>query len=715
MIKYKFYSSSHDNSQAKACIQMLYHFLMLPPPDLPNSEINIKKFLPILDKNGIQYSELFVFAKSLKNFQTPFIINLSADKNLIVFRLTRRKITYADPDDGIKKESTREFLKNYNIQYNLDSLNIILFNLTPEALKRKNSEKSISSFIYYSTYLKAYKKYLIQLCVGLIVASVLQLLPPFLTQILVDKAVNFKDINLVNTILIGLLVLAIGRMTSQLIRDWISFYVGNRINISMVSDFIKRVLNQPVIFFENRTVGDILQRLSDHNRIESFLTNSIVNIIFSGINLVLFSTILGWYNAKIFLVFLSGSILYFGWTLFFFRIRKEMDLTIFHQNSILQSTQIQLFQKIQDIKLQGCENEKRKKWENIKAKLFKSQEKLIKIDQIQTVGSTLINEGKSLIILWLTARLVINNEITIGMMMAVQYILGHVNAPINQFIQFIRQAQMASISMKRLSQVSNDDSEYQEKNGVIKQLPDKRDIRFEKLSFSYRINKNQLSNTLRNIECNIPHGKITGIVGASGSGKTTLLKLLLKMYKPTNGSIRLNGININDFDTRWWRSQCGVIFQDSELFEDTIIQNIVGYQDEVDYLKLLTVIRKVRMQKEIENFPQGLQTVIGDGEQKLSSGQKQRLLIARLLYQKPEFIFLDEATNAIDSSTEHRILSNIINAFKDKTVVIITHKLSLAKYFDHVLVVENGHLIKSGPPSDLIGNEEVLNNILIAK
>jgi len=402
---------------------------------------------------------------------------------------------------------------------------------------------------------------------------------------------------------------------------------------------------------------------------------------------------------KIFVVFLFGSILYALWVIIFMKKRKELDYKRFAQMADNQSNVIQLITGMQEIKLNNCEKQKRWEWERIQARLFKVSVKSLALNQYQQAGSMFINELKNIIISFMAAAAVIHGEMTLGMMMAVQYIIGQLNSPIAQLIGFMQSAQDAKISLERLSEIHEKEDEEKLEDPKLNLLPAKKNIVIEKLSFQYEGPHSEM--VLNNIELKIPEKKITAIVGSSGSGKTTLIKLLLGFYAPIKGEITIGDTGLENFSQRMWRSTCGVVMQDGYIFSDTIAKNIAVSEEIVDKEKLLNAVKAANIQDFIETLPLSYNTKIGQDGHGLSQGQKQRILIARAVYKNPEFIFLDEATNALDANNERVIMDNLNEFFKGRTVVVVAHRLSTVKNADQIVVLEKGKIVESGNHQEL--------------
>ena len=593
------------------------------------------------------------------------------------------------------------FFSNYNFDSDsADAGILMLLETTPDFFKADDEEIDKQSFGFLFRYLGKYKAYILQLVLGLLLGSMLQLVFPFLTQAVVDIGINNQDINFVYLILIAQLMLFGGRTAVEFIRSWILLHVSTRINISLISDFLIKLMKLPIGFFDTKMIGDLLQRINDHKRIENFLTNSSLNTLFSLINLVVFGIVLAIYNWVIFAVFLGGSILHIAWVAFFLKRRRVLDFKRFDQLAANQSSLIQLVTGMQEIKLNNYEKQKRWEWEKIQAALFQVNVKSLQLEQYQQIGALVFNEVKNILITFIAAAAVIAGDMTLGMMMAVSYIIGQLNAPIAQLIQFLQLGQDAKISLERLGEIHNQKDEESEDNKGITILPEKGDLNLENLSFQYGGPQSEM--VLKDINLQIPERKITAIVGTSGSGKTTLVKLLLKFYDTTKGKIRLGDIGLNNIENRLWRGKCGAVMQDGFIFSDSIARNIAVSDELIDKRKLLKAVKAANIQQFIESLPLGYNTKIGQEGVGLSGGQKQRILIARAIYKNPDYIFFDEATSALDAKNERIIMENLEEFYKGRTVVIVAHRLSTVQNADQIVVLEGGELVELGTHEELV-------------
>jgi ATP-binding cassette subfamily B protein len=549
-----------------------------------------------------------------------------------------------------------------------------------------------------------------QLILGFIIGSLIQLIFPFLTQSIVDVGINTQDINFIYLILAAQMMLFLSRMTVDFIRSWILLHISTRINISIISDFLIKLMKMPLGFFDTKMIGDLLQRIGDHHRIERFLTSQSLNVIFSLFNIIIFSIVLVIYNVWIFVIFLFGSALYIGWVFLFLRKRRELDYKRFTQLSDNQSKLIQLITGMQEIKLNNYERQKRWEWERIQARLFKVNISGLSLQQYQQAGSVFINETKNIFITVLAATSVVDGSMSLGMMLAVQYIIGQMNSPLEQMIEFMQVSQDAKISLERLSEIHTHKDEEQDQQGKLTELPKNSDVAISDLIFQYE--GPHSPKVLNNINLNIPQGKVTAIVGTSGSGKTTLVKLLLGFYPPVSGTIKVGDSELSAFQQHWWRAKCGAVMQDGFIFSDTIANNIAIGDDDINKERLGYAVRMANIQEFIETLPLNYNTKIGQEGVGLSQGQKQRILIARAIYKNPEFIFFDEATNALDANNEKVILENLDEFFAGKTVIVVAHRLSTVKNAHQIVVLDRGNIIEIGSHEDLTKKKGAYFNLV---
>lgn len=645
------------------------------------------------------------FDKLSENALLPCIVHWNQEHFVVVYGIRKNrkgyKVFVADPGKGLLTYSREEFCDRWiSTRTNGEEKGVALL-LEPTSLFYEQEENSVPSqnrLKFLWKYLLRYKRFFTQLILGLLMGSILQLIFPFLTQAIVDTGISGKDIGFIWLVLIAQMMLLFSRTAIDFIRRKILLHISTRINVSLISDFFIKLMKLPMKFFDTKLTGDLLQRIEDHRRIENFLTNQTITVLFSTFTFVIFSVVLFVYNVGIFAVFLAGSILYGLWIMVFLKKRRILDYKMFEQQGINRNVTYQLITGMQEIKLQGCEQRKRWEWEDVQADLFDVNLQSLNLRQNQEAGSILINELKNVLVTVLAATAVISGNLTLGMMMAIQYIIGQLNSPIEQIMNFIYQWQDVSISLDRMNEIHTQKNEENE-NRTEDKLPEDRSLNVENLCFRYDGARPEW--ILDNIDLNIPEGKVTAIVGASGSGKTTLVKLLLGYYGPDEGEITVGQTNLAQCNLNWWRSQCGAVMQDGYLFSDTIARNIAVSDDEIDLERLRYAAQVANIADDIERLPLQYNTKIGQDGQGVSQGQRQRILIARVVYKNPQFIFLDEATNSLDANNERAIVENLSEFYMGKTVVVVAHRLSTVKNADQIVVLDGGRIAETGSHEEL--------------
>lgn len=572
---------------------------------------------------------------------------------------------------------------------------------TPRFYTEENDSKDKLSFEYLINYLRPYSKFIIQLLLSLLTGSMISLVFPFITQSVVDYGIGNSDLNFIFVALIAQVALTFGQTANDLIRSWLMLHMTTRISISFVSDFLFKLMRLPISYFDVKMAGDIMQRINDNSRIQSFLTGTLLSMTFSILTFVIYAVLMASYNIPILVIFLSGSLLYTLWVILFLKKRKKLDYRRFNESAKNSNSLIQLINGMQEIKLNCCEKQKRWEWERIQAQLYKVSIKSLVLGQTQQVGGLFIDQGKNVLVSFLAAKAVIDGDMTFGMMVAMQYILGQLNAPISQFIGLIQATQDAKISLERLNEVYNLEDEEPEDSEKISEIPTCSDLIIQNVSYQY---EGPLSpKVLDDVTLTIPAHKITAIVGTSGSGKTTLIKLLLGFYKPTAGKIELEKQLLEQYRPSAWRRVCGVVMQEGYVFSDTLANNIGVVDEVVDLKKIEHAVKVANLQDLIDQLPNKYKTKIGADGQGLSTGQKQRMFIARAVYKDPLYIFFDEATNSLDSNNERVIMENMKQFFSGRTVVVVAHRLSTVKNADQIVVLEKGKIEEIGTHHDLIG------------
>jgi ATP-binding cassette, subfamily B, bacterial len=638
----------------------------------------------------------------LINAPLPCIAHWNQNHFVVIYKVTKTKVWIADPGAGKFALNKADFLRSWGKNNGQGVL--ILLSATPDFFQHNSPTPSVKgSFAYLFQYLRPYRRLISQMVIGMLLGSVFQLIFPFLTQSIVDVGIENRNIGFVYLILIGQLVMFLSQISISFIQSRILVHIGTRINVALIADFLMKLMRLPLSYFDSKRTGDLMQRIGDQSRIESFLTQSSLSIVFSFINFIVFSVVLLMYNPTIFFIFLVAAICYVLWIVLFLRQRKKIDYKRFQQMSDNSSTLIELIQGMPEIKLQGSERKRRWQWASIQAQLFHINLKSLNLAQIQEAGASFFTQVKDILITVVAATAVIEGKMTLGMMLATQYIVGQLNAPLQQFISFIRAAQDAKISMERMGEIHDepDENVVADLSATDINVTDKtvNTLQIENLSFKYT---NISDEVLTDISLTIPHGKVTAIVGSSGSGKTTLVKLLLGFYKPTKGTIKVGTMNLANITPSLWRQHCGAVMQDGFIFSDTIARNIAECDDYPDKTRLLKAVQTANIQEFIETLPWAYNTKIGAQGNGISQGQRQRILIARAVYKNPNFMFFDEATNALDSKNERVIVENLANFFKDRTVVVVAHRLSTVKNADQIVVLENGRIVELGTHTKLV-------------
>ena len=641
----------------------------------------------------------------------PCIVHWNQNHFVVVYKIKKHNkekytVYVADPGKGHVTYTKEEFCEHWiSTKNNGEEKGIALLLEPTEQFYAQNDTKAVPTqrrvkFLW--NYLKKYKRFFTQLILGLLLGSLLQLVFPFLTQAIVDTGIGGKDVGFVWLVLLAEMMLLFSRTAIDFIRSKILLHISTRINISLISDFFIKLMKLPMKFFDTKLMGDLLQRIEDHRRVEQFLTSSSLSLLFSFFTFLVFGVVLAVYNLGIFLVFLFGTSLYAGWIILFLKKRRQLDYKYFEQAGRNRNVTYQLIGGMQEIKLQGCEQRKRWEWEDVQADLFKVNLQSLNLQQVQQAGSITINEVKNILITVLAATAVIHGNMTLGMMLAVQYIIGQLNSPVEQLIQFIYSWQDVSISLDRMNEIhteTNEENVERTRTAYTDKTTEGHSLTIKDLSFKYDIYSPK--DILSDINLSIPNGKVTAIVGASGSGKTTLVKLLLGFYEPQNGNIEIGNANLSEYNLGWWRSQCGAVMQEGYLFSDTIARNIAISDDEPDIERIRHAARVANIADYIEALPLAYNTMIGQDGQGISQGQRQRILIARVVYKNPMFVFLDEATNALDANNERAITENLSEFYKGKTVVVVAHRLSTVRNADQIVVLDEGKIVEVGTHEEL--------------
>ena len=652
--------------------------------------------------------------EQLVSISMPSILHWNQNHFVVLYKVKNKKKFYiADPGKGLVCYSLENFKKHWisSVSNGEEKGVVMVIEPTEKFGKRSIIEEPNKkrSFNFLFGYVLRYRKYFIKIILGLLLGCLLQLIMPFLTKAIVDIGIKHKDIGFIWLVLLGELMIVFGRTATEFIRRWLLLHISMRINISLVSDFFIKLLKLPMSFFDTKLMGDLLQRIGDHSRVQNFLTGQVLSVVFTFLNFIIFGVVLLIYNKIIFGVFIMGSVTYGLWISSFLRRRKVLDYEIFEQQAINQNKTYQFITSMQEIKLQDCEQRRRWEWEDTQADLFAVQMKSLKLQQTQEAGSILINEVKNILITVLAATAVINGQITLGSMLAIQYIVGQLNSPVEQFMSFIYSLQDVKISLERINEIHEGKNEESKENQA-KAFDTEKSIKIGNIDFKY--DPHSLKKTLEGVSFDIPEGKVTAIVGASGSGKTTLIKLMLGYYRVMTGSISIAGRNINEYNLKWWRRHCGVVMQDGVIFSESIARNIAVDDGEINVERLEQAARIANIHDYVIGLPLKYNTIIGRDGVGLSQGQKQRILIARAVYKNPDFIFLDEATNALDAKNERAIVENLNEFYKGRTVVVVAHRLSTVKNADQIIVIDGGKVVETGNHTSLIEKKGVYYNLV---
>jgi ATP-binding cassette, subfamily B, bacterial len=647
--------------------------------DTTRSGSSLKNIADAAEKIGFKTLGVKIDFKTLaEEAPLPCIVFWNENHFVVVHKIKTNKVYVADPAHGLLTYAKQEFIDNWI---------------------GKHANETTEEGIVLLLELFGYKRFLYQLGLGLFSVSLLQLIFPFLTQSVVDIGIQNKNMHFLYLVLVGQLFVFLGRTLIEISRGWILLHLSTRINISLVSDFLIKLMKLPIAFFDSKMTGDIMQRIGDHSRIEQLLTNQSLNVLFSAFNFLVFGTVLAIYSLPILGVFLVGTVLYFVWVSFFMKRRADLDHKRFSQMSDERSKVMELIQGMQEIKLHNAERNKRWAWENLQVRLFKLHIKSLRLEQVQGNGANIINELKNILVSFLAAKLVIEGSLTLGMMLSISYIIGQLNAPVAQFMSFIYAYQDAKISIERLSEIHNKEDEEPEGSDYVNYIPENHTISMQNMSFCY---PGMYENVITDLDLVIPANKVTAIVGSSGSGKTTLMKMLLRFYEPSQGEIILDSTQLNAISQHTWREHCGSVMQDGFIFSDTIANNIAVGDEIVDKDKLLHAVKVANIREFIESLPLSYNTKIGAEGMGISGGQKQRILIARAVYKNPDFLFFDEATSALDAKNERVIMENLQEFFKGKTTVVIAHRLSTVQNADQIVVLEGGKIVEIGTHLELV-------------
>ena len=659
---------------------------------------------------GLRTTGLRTTLQKLKTqCKLPCILHWNQMHFVVLYRVERKRGRWffyiADPAYGLLKYEEEEFRKCWiSTRQGGEERGIaMLVEVTPRFYETEPQQYERLSLWYLLSYVRPYRKAIMQLVLGLLAGSVLQLVFPFLTQTIVDQGIGHRNLNFIQLVLAAQLMLVFSRTLIEVIRRCILLHISTRVNVALIADFLSKLMRLPMRFFDSKLAGDLIRRIEDHDRIRQFLTQSLLNILFATLTMTVFSVVLAIYNWRIFAVFALFSALYVGWVKLFMRKRADLDRKNFEQMAVNQNNLMQLIYGMQDIKLLGCEQQKRWEWENIQASLFRIHISSLNLGQWQQVGAVLVNEVKNILVTVMSATAVLHGDITLGVMLSIQYIIGQMQGPVSQFVAFMQETQDAQLSLERLGEIHGKPDEETEEMDATVEITGKDDIHLRNVAFTYGSEKSR--RVIKGVSLDIPAGQTTAIVGLSGSGKTTLVKLMLGFYPPTEGQIELGNRPLQKISFKEWRKHCGVVMQEGFIFGDTIARNIAPDGNEIDRERLLYAVEMAHIRDFIESLPLKFNTRIGNTGQGLSQGQKQRLLIARAIYRNPDYLFFDEATNALDTDNERVIQNNLETFFNGKTVVIVAHRLSTVRHANRIVVLKDGEITEQGTHEELIARQ----------
>jgi len=703
--KFPFYEQLDSMDCGVACLRMIasYHGR--------EYEANRLRDLTYIDKQGvsllgISHAAEHIGLKSIgapvpfyrltEDIPLPAIAHWENDHFIVVYKVKPKEVWVGNPvEKNITKLSKEDFLKGWHKpELGREETGILLL-LEPmsDFLEKDGGSERKNGFLHLYTYIKQYRPLLRQILLGIILVSCIQFAFPFLIKSIIDTGIETEDSYFIYLILVAFIVLYLAQTLVETIRNSIIRFVGTKVNAKLMSEFLTKLLKLPIRYFDSHVVGDVLQRIYDNKRVEQLLTSTTTFALFSIGNLIVSSFILFLFNLKIFLLFLVGTTLYFGWAFYCLNKRRALETKRFDYATQNQNALVQLISGIHEIKQHNVELQKRWEWEGIQKKIYDINQDFFGIEQQQKMGTNLINDLKNIIITVVAAHAIIAPDqiMTLGTLVAILYIIGQLNGPMEQIINFLSQAQDAKISIERMNEIHQGIAKEEEAS-TLNVLPENGDITLEKVTFQYSGPSSPV--VLRNINLKIPAGKTTAIVGSSGSGKTTLLKLILGTYQPTKGVVKLGGINLSTINSRLWRDQYGLVAQDGYIFSDTITGNIAFGESIADKRNVIRAAKIANIQNHVEKLRLGYSTIIGPDN--VSGGQKQRYLIARAVYKNPEYLFLDEPTNPLDTYNEMVIMENIEDYFVDKTIVVVAQRLSTIINADHIIVVEDGEIIEQG-------------------
>lgn len=722
-MKFPYYKQKDQNDSGPTCLRIIAKFYGLA------MSMQKSRYLCNADRNNVSISDISAGAETigfrtsgskltleqLREVALPCILPFGHNHFVVLYKIKKRNFFISDPITGLLELNETDFIEQWlpDTFKNTQDGSALLIAPTPLFYQLQENEHT-PNWRYFLTYFYHHRQLVLQLFASLVVSTILSLITPLLSQSMIDIGVNTRNISFVYLVLIAQIMLFIGNVGVDFIRSWVLLHVSIRVNVFILTDFLIKLMKLPVVFFETKTIGDIMQRVYDQNQLQHFLTGPTLNTLFSVFNLIIFTVVLGFYNSTILIVSVVGTLSYTGWILLFQKSRRSINYKQFGTASQNQNSIVEIVSGMKEIKLNNCEQRKRWEWGNLQAMLFRLQVKNLTLSQYQQAGSMFINQGKNILIIFLSVKAVIEGQMTLGGLVAIQYIVGQASSPIDQLLSFIQSYQDAKISLERIKEIHELKDEESDKNKLILNFPTDKSIKISKLTFSYFPTGSEP--VLEDISFHIPQGKMTAIVGMSGSGKTTILKLLLRFVDPIKGEIKIGNVPIEQISLKTWRSRCGTVLQDGYIFTDTVGNNISLSDEHPDPEKLQRAIELANLEDFVSELPLGVNTKIGSGGNGISQGQKQRILIARAIYKDPDYIFLDEATSALDANNESTIMRNLQVFFENRTVIVVAHRLSTVKNADNIILLNKGRIIERGDHNTLIsikgGYYELVKNQL---
>lgn len=655
----------------------------------------------------------------LTKVQFPCILHWRQNHFVVLFDICGDNYIVGDPACGVLKLSKRDFSENWLSadDTNGDMRGVAMLLQPTTKFGTNSSDPHIvhahtprHSLSFLSSYIKPYRRYLFQVLLGLILGSIIQLVLPFMTQSIVDVGIGFSNVGFIWLVLIAQFVLIVSRASADFIRSWLLLHISMRVNLSLVSDFFIKLSFLPMSFFDSKMTGDIMQRINDHARVQDFLTDKAISLSFNLLTIIIFGAVLALYNLSVFAIFLVGSVIYGLFLLLFLKRRKVLDYASFDKQAKITDKTLQYVNAMPEIKLQDCVQRRRWEWEEVQADFFDVQMRCLTLKQQQDAGALLINEVKNILITVVAAQLVVDGAMSLGSLLAVQYIVGQLSSPIEQMLRFIHSWQDVSISLERINEIHDIKGENTDDCVSASHMNDSLGIEFSNVVFSYDPNRSQ--KTISNVSFLIPKGKVTAIVGQSGSGKTTLLKLILGYYPIASGSITLGGVSVSNINLTEWRRRCGVVMQDGVIFSESIARNIAASDEPISDQRVRQAAHLAALDTFVESLPLGFNTLIGPEGVSLSKGQQQRILIARAIYRQPHYVLFDEATNSLDAQNERVISDNLTDFYRGRTVLVIAHRLSTVRSADQIIVLDSGRVAEVGKHNQLIEKKGLYYNLV---